>query len=56
MNVPQNWSYVGSKWSWWIMGLTLLPELVFPFVYVRIHSEEEKREKELEREKERKRA
>ena len=45
VNVPQNWSYVGSKWSWWIMGLTLLPELVFPFVYVRIHREQEAREK-----------
>lgn len=43
--MPQNWSYVGSKWSWWIMGLTLLPELVFPFVYVRIHREQEAREK-----------
>lgn len=26
------------------MGLTLLPETVFPFVYVHIHKEQEKRE------------
>jgi hypothetical protein len=49
LNVPQNWSYVGSKWSWWIMGLTLLPELVFPFVYLRIHKEQEARQRKLEK-------
>jgi TRAP-type C4-dicarboxylate transport system permease small subunit len=48
LNVPQNWGYVGSKWSLWFMGLTLLPELVFPFVYLRVHKEQEARQ-ELER-------
>jgi len=54
--VPQNWSYVGSKWSWWIMGLTLLPELIFPFVYLRVHKEQEARERERESEKSKKKA
>ncbi|KAE8152011.1 hypothetical protein BDV25DRAFT_151761 [Aspergillus avenaceus] len=34
LNVPQNWEYVGSAWSIWIIVLTLVPETVYPFVYV----------------------
>lgn len=44
LNVPENWSYVNSPWSWWIMGLTLLPETIFPFVYLRVLKEQEARE------------
>lgn len=47
MNVPENWSYVGSPLSWWIMGLTLLPETAFPFVYLHIHKEQERKEASL---------
>ena len=46
--MPQNWSYVGSKESVWLMGLTLLPELVFPFVYLKVHKQQEARQ-ELEK-------
>ena len=48
LNLPQNWSYVGSKESVWLMGLTLLPELVFPFVYLKVHKQQEARQ-ELEK-------
>ncbi|PIG81699.1 hypothetical protein AARAC_010536 [Aspergillus arachidicola] len=34
LNVPQNWAYVGSAWSIWIIVLTLIPETLYPFVYV----------------------
>ena len=44
LNVPENWSYVNTSPSWWIMGLTLLPETIFPFVYIRVHREQERRE------------
>lgn len=27
------------------MGLTLLPETIFPFVYLQVHKEQEKRER-----------
>ena len=46
--MPENWSYVGSGWSWWIIGLTLLPETIYPFVYVWVvHGEEEKKKKKV---------
>jgi hypothetical protein len=51
LNVPENWSYVGSKWSWWIMGLTLLPETVFPFIYLQVHRQQERREGALNKKK-----
>lgn len=31
------------------MGLTLLPETVFPFVYLRIHKEQERKEATLDK-------
>ena len=34
LNVPRNWEYVGSFWSIAIMVATLLPETVYPFLYV----------------------
>lgn len=37
MNVPQNWGYVGSKVSVWVIVLTMLPETVYPFVYIWVH-------------------
>ncbi|GAQ36242.1 hypothetical protein AtubIFM56815_005584 [Aspergillus tubingensis] len=36
-NVPQNWEYVASVWSTVIILWTLLPETVYPFVYVWVH-------------------
>ena len=33
-NIPDNWSYVASPWSVWLIGLTLGAETVYPFVYV----------------------
>jgi hypothetical protein len=33
------------------MGLTLLPETAFPFVYLHIHKEQEKKEASLEKKK-----
>lgn len=51
MNVPQNWSYVGSTWSLWLMGLTLLPELAFPFAYLKILKEQEVRESKISEKK-----
>lgn len=34
LNVPQNWAYVGSTWSICTIVLTLIPETLYPFVYV----------------------
>ncbi|KAI9375660.1 hypothetical protein BJX61DRAFT_493719 [Aspergillus egyptiacus] len=34
LNVPQNWEYVASSWSIGIIVATLLPETVYPFVYI----------------------
>ncbi|KAM0721448.1 hypothetical protein Q7P37_002372 [Cladosporium fusiforme] len=44
LNVPGNWSYINSPYNWWIMGLTLLPETIFPFVYMRVLKMQEARE------------
>ncbi|PLB40354.1 uncharacterized protein BDW47DRAFT_123848 [Aspergillus candidus] len=38
-NIPQNWSYVGSPWSVWIIILTLVPETLYPFVYYKVHNQ-----------------
>ena len=51
VNVPQNWSYVGSTWSLWLMGLTLLPELAFPFAYLKILKEQEVRDSKISEKK-----
>lgn len=37
LNNPEGWSYVGSQWSYWIIILTLVPETIYPFVYVWVH-------------------
>ena len=34
LNAPANWSYVGSFWSIAGMVVTLLPETIYPFVYI----------------------
>lgn len=44
VNVPDNWAYVNSSWSWWVIGLTLLPECVYPFVLVAVHRDAKRRE------------
>lgn len=33
LNIPENWSYVGSTWSIAVIVLTLLPEHIYPFVF-----------------------
>ncbi|PWY86704.1 hypothetical protein BO70DRAFT_378382 [Aspergillus heteromorphus CBS 117.55] len=43
-NVPQNWGYVASLWSVGIIVWTLVPETIFPFVYVWVHVTKVKRE------------
>jgi len=45
--MPQNWSYVGSWWSIGGMVVTLLPETVYPFVYIWAHRQEKAREQAL---------
>ena len=35
--MPQNWGYVGSKISVAVIVLTMLPETVYPFVYIWVH-------------------
>ncbi|KAK5682676.1 hypothetical protein LTS10_005805 [Elasticomyces elasticus] len=37
VNVPQNWEYVGSWSSIATIFLTLLPEFIHPFVYLRVY-------------------
>ncbi|KAJ5322532.1 hypothetical protein N7452_010821 [Penicillium brevicompactum] len=34
LNIPRNWEYVGSFWSIAIIVATLVPETVYPFLYV----------------------
>lgn len=45
LNVPQNWEYVGSFWSIAVIVITLLPETVYPFLFIWVASENEKKEK-----------
>ncbi|PVH94540.1 hypothetical protein DM02DRAFT_539263 [Periconia macrospinosa] len=40
INAPQNWAYVGSSWSLGLMAATLLPEVVYPAVYIWAHRKE----------------
>lgn len=32
VNVPENWGYVGSRWTMVIALSTILPEAVYPFL------------------------
>lgn len=32
LNVPQNWAYVNSYWSWVLVIATMVPEFIYPFV------------------------
>lgn len=34
LNVPQNWSYVGSPLSIAVIALTMLPETFWPYFYI----------------------
>lgn len=45
LNVPENWAYVGSIWSTALIGLTLLPETIYPFVYIWAHRKENRKAK-----------
>lgn len=36
-NVPQNWRYVWTPWSIGIIIATLIPETVYPIVYLWVH-------------------
>ena len=35
--MPQNWSYVGSNVSIAVIVLTMIPETIYPFVYIWVH-------------------
>ncbi|KAJ4363057.1 hypothetical protein N0V83_010175 [Neocucurbitaria cava] len=45
INIPENWAYVGNWWSIGGMIVTLLPETVYPFVYVWAHRKEREKAK-----------
>jgi len=45
INVPENWSYVGTSLSTALIVLTVLPELFYPFVYLRVHRSLEDRKR-----------
>jgi hypothetical protein len=38
LNVPQNWEYVGSSWSIALVVATILPEVIYPYVYIKTHA------------------
>lgn len=38
--MPQNWLYVASPWSVWMIGITLAAETLFPFAYVWVWKQE----------------
>jgi hypothetical protein len=44
MNVPENWAYVGSIWSVGVMVLTIISEMIYPFVYIWVRMHKEKRD------------
>ncbi|KAF2817673.1 uncharacterized protein BDZ99DRAFT_505294 [Mytilinidion resinicola] len=49
LNVPQNWAYVGSWPSIALVTVTIIPEVVYPFAFIRAERkmiEKEKEEKE----------
>ena len=35
--MPQNWSYVGSWASVVLVVVTILPEVVYPYFYIKTH-------------------
>ncbi|KAL2837766.1 hypothetical protein BJY01DRAFT_220566 [Aspergillus pseudoustus] len=43
LNVPRNWGYVGSFWSIGVIVATLVPETVYPFVYIWVWKGSERR-------------
>lgn len=43
--MPQNWEYVGSPLSVGIIILTLIPETIYPFVYINIHNAKKDKDK-----------
>lgn len=44
-NIPENWSYVGNMWSIGGMIVTLLPETIYPAVYIWAHRQEQAKAK-----------
>jgi hypothetical protein len=36
-NIPENWGYVWTPWSIGIIITTLIPETIYPFVYLWVH-------------------
>ncbi|KAI7475392.1 hypothetical protein KC351_g10111 [Hortaea werneckii] len=38
LNVPENWGYVNTWPSWLIIFFTMLPETIWPFVYIRTYT------------------
>lgn len=47
-NIPQNWEYVGSFWSVGTIIVTLIPETIYPFVYLAIHNAKEEQKSKAE--------
>lgn len=45
LNAPMHWTYVGNFWSVAGMITTLLPETIYPFVYVWAHKKERRNDK-----------
>ncbi|KIW05050.1 uncharacterized protein PV09_04205 [Verruconis gallopava] len=37
LNVPQNWEYVGSWWSIALVAVTIFPEIIYPYYYIKMH-------------------
>lgn len=54
LNVPENWAYVNSFWSWVLVIATMIPEFLYPFVFWRVHHQQMGREAEEARRRERK--
>ncbi|KAM3419169.1 hypothetical protein BST61_g5113 [Cercospora zeina] len=44
-NVPENWSYAGSNLSIAVIAVTMIPEVVYPFVYIQVHLDQEQKQK-----------
>lgn len=49
-NVPQNWEYVGSIWSVGTIIVTLIPETIYPFLYLYIYNAKEEEERKAKAE------
>jgi hypothetical protein len=51
LNAPHNWAYVGSRSSIAVMFLTLLPDTLYPFMYLWVYARMEDGKRHVMREK-----